>query len=340
MTLYSYRCEACGDAAAWRPSQQQVMCRACSTVVPLPAADATPAASFLLVPYLRNTPENRRTYTPERLERSCPTCNHLVVFEAAIEGTTCAACLTPLLRPPHASDMPIRPTGVVPFRIDEADARERLRTWWRDRRGSDPRTRHLSTGPLVMRYVPYWLFAVHVSCPWRHTTTDNEGRERVREGAVSGDYREREPGNHRVPADLLKQLPFAFDQAVAYDRRYLAGATVEQYDADMFEAWFPAYQRIVEQVNRQVNRAAGLFAEPEERWLNTSDETGCLILTPVYTTSVDFRGQRHDIVIDGHSGQIASTVPPHITLGQWLVVLGILAGLIALVWWAIVLVMA
>jgi hypothetical protein len=39
MTVHSYRCEACGGAATWRPSAQQEMCRSRSTVVPLPWLD-------------------------------------------------------------------------------------------------------------------------------------------------------------------------------------------------------------------------------------------------------------------------------------------------------------
>src|SRR5688500_14934555 len=135
--LYSYRCGSCGGSATWRPSKQQVRCRSCDVAVELPAADPTHAASFFLAQYLCDSPENRRERTPVRLERPCPTCNRVVVFDSGIEGTTCEACLTPLLRPPHDSDMPIRPTGVVPFRVDEAEARERLRTWWADLRGSD-----------------------------------------------------------------------------------------------------------------------------------------------------------------------------------------------------------
>ena len=335
-TLYAYRCDACGGAATWRPSMRQVMCRSCGTVVMLPAADTTPAASFFLVTYLRDSAENRRTFTPTRVERPCPTCSHVVVFEAGVEGTLCAACLTPLLRPRHESDMPIQPSGIVPFRIDEAEARERLRTWWRGWRGGAPRTQRLEPGPLVARYVPYWQFSVRVHCTWRHTVKDSSGSTRVREGEVSGDYGEREPGNHNLPAELLRTLPFPFEHAVAFDRRYLAGSVVEQYDADMFEAWMPARTRLDDLVNSLVNKDSGvLFAGPDERWPSFSHEKGWLILAPFYTTSIDMDGKRHHIVIDGHGGKVASTVPPFIPLRVWLRMLGILAALIALVWWAI-----
>ena len=336
MTLYSYRCEACGGGATWKPSAQQVACRSCGTVVALPAADAAPAASFPLVTWLRDSPENRRTFTPARVERPCPTCSHSVVFEAAREGAICPACQTPLLRPPHESDMPIRPTGVVPFRIDEADARDRLRAWWHRQRGSDPRTRHLEPAPLVARYVPYWQFSARVSCTWRHTTQDSGGRQQVREGEVSGDYGEPEPGNHHLPADLLNQLTFPFEHAVAYDRRYLAGAVVEQYDADIFEAWWAARGRIESLVNCLVDKDSGvLLTGPEERWPNWSNEKGWLILRPFYTTSVDLDGAPHAVIVDGYGGEVASTVPLFTPLSVWLV-LGVMAAvLVALAWWAI-----
>ncbi len=333
--LHAYRCEACGASATWRPSTQQVACRSCGSVTPLPAADPTPAASFFLVPYLRDSPENRRTFAPVRVERPCPTCSDAVVFEPGFEGTTCRACLTPLLRPLNESDMPIRPTGVVPFRIDDVEARERLRAWWRDLRGSDLRTRHLEPGPLVARYLPYWQFSVRVHCSWRHTATNSRGDKHVTSGEIAGDYGEHEPGSHRLPASLLQALPSPFAHAVAYDRRYLAGAVVEQYEGDLFQAWSAAHARLDDLVKRLVNKDAGVFGGPDERWPSWSHEKGWLILRPFYTTDIEYRGDRHHIIIDGHSGQFASAVPPFISLGMRLLLGGVLAGLIALVWLAI-----
>jgi hypothetical protein len=174
-----------------------------------------------------------------------------------------------------------------------------------------------------------------MNCRWRHTTTDQDGRQDVREGEISGDYGEREPGNHSLPIDLLKELPFAFKEAIAFDRRYLAGAVVEQYDADIFEAWDPARKRLEQLEERLVAKDARMFAGPEERWPHWTEEKGWLILTPFYTTTVKFRGKSHQIVIDGHNGHIASTVPPFISLGGWLLIAGVAASVLAFMWWVI-----
>ena len=91
--------------------------------------------------------------------------------------------------------------------------------------------------------MPYWQFSVRVSCRWRYTRKDEDG-ERVTEGEVRGDYGEHEPGIRTLPAPLLRSLPSPFEHAVAYDRRYLAGAVVEQYEGDMFSAWDAARGRL------------------------------------------------------------------------------------------------
>jgi hypothetical protein len=239
------------------------------------------------------------------------------------------------LRPSFEDDLPIRPTGVVPFRIDHADAQERLRAWWRDRRGADRRTRHLQPGPLVARYLPYWQFSVRVHCPWRHTTKDNEGKTRVTSGEIRGDYGEREPGNHSLPGELLQSLPSAFDAAIAYDRRYLAGAIVEQYDGDIFRAWDTARWRLDDLVARLVSKDAGTLGPPEEVWPSWSQEKGWLILAPYYTTDVTIAGKRHPIVMDGYSGQIASTVPPYVSGKVLLFLVVIVAAIAWLVWWLV-----
>jgi hypothetical protein len=56
---------------------------------------------------------------------------------------------------------------------------------------------------------------------------------------------------------------------------------------------------------------------------------------PPCTTVIDIDGKPHHIVIDGDSGQIASTVPPFVRLYAWLVAGGVPVAFIAFVWWAI-----
>jgi hypothetical protein len=188
---------------------------------------------------------------------------------------------------------------------------------------------------VVARYSPVWQFSVRVHCRWRHTATDDDGGERVTEGTVRGDYGEREPGNQHLPAGLLAALPFPFEHAVAFDRRYLAGAMVEQHDGNIFRAWDAAHARRQALVDHLVDREAGAFKRPQERWPSMSQEKGWLILAPFYTANVEINGTRHHIVVDGHGGGVASDVPEAFPIGALLVAVTLVAMLIAVGWWGV-----
>lgn len=274
----TYVCGSCGGHATWQPVARQVACVSCGVPVALPAADTTRARSFFLVPFLRDSPENRRSFTRTRAQTACPTCGSIVVFDPGLEAIACGACRTPLLRSPLEDDAPLRPTGIVPFRLAEPDAREGIRAWWR----KEQRRRRLDLGPLTPRYLPYWQFSIHVHCPWRATvqSTDIDGRRHIeiRSGEVTGDYGEREPGTRRVAPALLKSLPFPFDDAVTFDPRYLAGAIVEQYEVGLWDAWDASRGRLETLVEWLVKKDAGTMSVPDELWPSWSQEPGAAVI--------------------------------------------------------------
>lgn len=306
-----YRCGQCGGHGTWHPARRQVVCHSCGGVIDLPPADGSPATSLFLLPLLRDSPANVRAFTRDRVEKRCPTCASVVVFAAGIEGAQCDACQTPLLRPPESSEAPVRPTGVVPFRITADQARDNIGAWWR----KTQRRRRLDLAELQGRYVPVWQFSVHVHCPWRATTTstDSQGTQRteVRSGEVRGDYGEREPATRHLPVSLMPPLPFPFDAAVAFDPRYLAGALVEQYEVGLWDAWDAAQERLTALVHWLVRKDAGLMTLPDEQWPRWSNEKVWLILVPYYTATVSTGSRTYEVFVDGSRGTISTDVPRH-----------------------------
>ncbi len=293
---HTYRCAGCGGVASWQARLQHVGCVSCGAAVDLPPADARTPVPFPLVPYLRDSPENRRVFTRTRVERPCPTCHATVVYEPGIAGTTCLACGTPLLRPRLESDAPLAPNAVVPFRLSEADARERIRAWSTEVSGGDLGSARMDLGRLRPVYLPYWLFSIYVHCAWRTevewTEQDGERRREVRSGVVEGGFEEIEPGASSVPAALLKGLaPLALDTAVPFDPRYLAGATVEQYAVSLWDAWDGTRERFNARIDSALTKDARTWTVPDETWPSWSKEVGTLTLVPLYVGSYRARGQ-------------------------------------------------
>ena len=138
---------------------------------------------------------------------------------------------------------PIRPHGVLPFRVDTSRVRDDIRRWWRSEWLAPGR---LATAALVdtvrSLYIPYWTFDASVHCPWDaeagyYYYVDVEGRDskgnrmtqrerRVRWEAASGvvDHffdDEPVPGTQGLPLDLLRQVePFPTQEVVRSTRRF------------------------------------------------------------------------------------------------------------------------
>jgi hypothetical protein len=97
-------------------------------------------------------------------------------------------------------------------------------------------------------------------------------------------------------------------EAVPFDRRYLAGATVEHYAVGLWDAWDDVHARIDAKINRTM-RKAGDGSMPDDVWPTWSRQAGCLILVPLYVAAYRVRGQPWQAVVHGTTAQGAGTAP-------------------------------
>ena len=120
-----------------------------------------------LVAALRELPEDERGWQTERRSVQCQSCRAVMVFEAERVGQNCEFCGSPALVDYEEIKSPIRPQGVLPFRIDRNRVRDDIRRWWRSKWFAPGK---LATAALVdtvnSLYIPYWTFDAHVHCPW------------------------------------------------------------------------------------------------------------------------------------------------------------------------------
>ena len=141
---------------------------------------------------------------------------------------------------------PIRPQGLLPFKVETGAVRETVGNGSRGD-GSHPPiwgSRRSSIGSTAL-YVPYWTFDAHAVCPWTaeaghyyYTTEhyrDNQGRSQTRQvrhvrwepasGVVEHFFDDQcVPGTQGLRHDLLKKIePFPTTDLVNYDTAYLVG---------------------------------------------------------------------------------------------------------------------
>ena len=347
--IEKHECPACGAQAVWNPATQKLACPFCGTESPYRVDRDTGTVQELdLVAALRELPEDERGWLTATRSVQCQSCRAVMVFEADRVGQNCEFCGSPALVDYTEIKAPIRPQGVLPFRIDAARVRETIRRWWKSKWLAPGRLAHASlVDTLRSLYIPYWTFDARVHCPWTaeagyHYYVNVEGRDSQGRRVTRREQRTRwepaagaidhvfddeaVPGTQGLPLDLLRQVePFPTKEVVAYDTAFLAGHVVEHYRVVLVEA----AQRSQEQMHAALEAlSAGQVPGDTHRNLQIhpqySGRTFKHVLVPVWLLSYNFGAKSFQVIVNGYTGAIAGKYP----LSVWKIVLLVLVALV------------
>ncbi len=349
VALEKHACPACGAQAEWNPGKQRLICPFCGTESPY-AIDREhgTVVELDLVRTLRELPEEERGWQTARRSVQCQSCRAVMVFDPARVGQNCEFCGSPALVDYHEIKAPIRPQGVLPFRIDTARVREDLRRWWRGRWFAPGRLANTSlVDTLHSLYVPYWTFDARVHCPWTaeaghsytvmvpgrnakgQTVMRPERRIRWEPAAGVVDHffdDEPVPGTRGLPVDLLRQVePFQTKEVVAYDTAFLSGHVVEHYQVVLLEA----AQRSQEQMHAKLMAmCAAQVPGDTHRNLQIAPQyasrTFKHVLVPVWLLTYRYGARTYQVVVNGYTGAIAGNRP----YSAWKIAFAVLAALV------------
>jgi hypothetical protein len=275
-----------------------------------------------------------------------------MVFDPARVGQNCEFCGSPALVDYQEIRSPIRPQGVLPFRIDAGRVRDDIRRWWRSRWFAPGK---LAISALVdtikSLYIPYWTFDAKVHCPWTAEAgyyyyvnvpgVDAKGRPIMRRerrtrwepasGVVDTFFDdEAVPGTQGMSLDLLRKVePFPTQEVVSYDTAFLSGHVVEHYQVVLLDA----AQRSLEQMQaklfvlcaRQIpgdtHRNLQIFPEYTGRTFKH-------ILVPVWLLKYDFGAKPYHVIVNGYTGAIAGKHPYSFWKIALLVLVAVLVALV------------
>lgn len=332
--LDKHACPACGAQAEWNPGKQKLICPFCGTESPYKFDTATGKVVELdLVAALRDLPADERGWQTARRSVKCQSCHAVMVFDPTRVGQNCEFCGSPALVAYDEIKAPIRPQGVLPFKVERNKVRDDIRQWWRSKWLAPGR---LSKSALVDTvhglYIPYWTFDAAVHCRWEAEAghyyyvdvegTDNQGRRQVRReqrirweyaaGAIDHFFDDDPvPGTQGLPMDILRQVePFPTQEVVPYDTAFLSGHVVEHYKVVLLEAAGQSRQQmdaaLRELCARQVpgDTYRNLRIQPDY-----SARTFKHVLVPVWLLTYNYGVRSFQVVANGYTGEIAGKYP-------------------------------
>ena len=289
-----------------------------------------------------------RSSQEQRRSVQCQSCKAIMTYDATRVGQNCEFCGAPALVAYDEIKSPIRPEGVLPFRIDHARVRDDIRRWWRGKWLAPGRLAKAALVDTVKSlYIPYWTFDAHAHCPWDAEAghyyyvnvegRDSQGRSvvrqerRVRWEAASGvvDHTfddDLVPGTTGVSQDLLRQVePFPTGEIVPYDRAFLSGHVVEHYQVALTDAAGNSEA----QMRKVLEQLAGQQI-PGDTYRNLvirpvfSSRTFKHVLVPIWLLVYMFGSKPYQVVVNGYTGRIAGRYP----YSPWKIALLILLALI------------
>ena len=354
--LEKYECPACGAQAEWDPAAQKLRCPFCGTESPHHVDRATgKLVERDLAQALRDIPEEERGWQIERRSVRCQSCRAVMVFDPERVGQNCQFCGSPALLDYEELRSPIRPQGVLPFRVDAGRVRDDIRRWWRGRWFAPGRLAFAALVDTIRSlYIPYWTFDARVHCPWTadagyyyYVTVpgrDGQGRpvtrqeRRIRWEPASGVVDtvfddEPVPGTRGLPLDLLKRIePFPTGEAAAYDTAFLSGHVVEHYQVVLLDA----AQRSLEQMHAKLETmCASQVPGDTHRNLEIAPEysgrTFKHVLVPVWLLQYNFGAKSYQVIANGYTGVIAGRHPYSVWKIAGAILLGAIVALV-LIW--------
>ncbi len=346
---YQFTCEQCGALQAYVPGSQALECPFCGhsnhiehnpiTIREYPLHDA--------LEQLASAPP-----AEERIVTQCQSCAAEFGFDEHVHAGECPFCGTPIVTG-TGHTRHIKPKSLLPFHIDEQQAREAFRKWlgklWfapgklREYARSDTR--------LTGVYVPYWTYDSHTESSYSgergdvyyvtvpvtqtvngKTVTRMRRVPKIRWSRVRGTVNR---GFDDVLVGATKSLPRKITDAispwdlqslVAYDERYLSGFRSEVYQVGLEQGFDLAAEIMERVIRRDVARDIG-GDQQRIHQVNTRHyrTTFKHMLLPVWSAAFRYRSEIYRFVINGRTGKVQGERP--YSIGK--IALTVIGGLIA-----------
>ena len=331
-------CQVCGANMRFDPAQGLLVCSHCGNTSPMPETSEIDRSTLLVEHDLAQALANQLpaiAMEEVRVSR-CAGCGAELELDMKVKATTCPYCATPVMTEGVPQRL-IRPQGVVPFAITEAQARESLRKWlgslWLA--PNDLQAYARKGRSMTGMYVPFWTYDADTHSRYQgqrgdayyvtETVTvmvDGKPRQEQRQvrkirwtrvhGRVARQFDDiMILASRSLPRDHAEALQPWDISAIAPPRPdYMSGFQAEAYSVELAEGHVQACQIMSSQIALDVRRDIGGDEQRVEDIDTTwSNETFKHILLPIWAAAYRYGGRSYGYVVNGQTGKVKGERP-------------------------------
>jgi DNA-directed RNA polymerase subunit RPC12/RpoP len=350
------KCKDCGANLKYLPGTPYLNCEYCGAKNEIEQAETeiieNDFESFL----------NEKAHLEDKQEIvtvKCTNCAASTTLQPNVTSSTCPYCDTPLVVTNASTSSIIKPSYVLPFKVDRKDATQKFIGW----AGSlwfAPNKLKLyaqqSAEKLNGLYMPYWTYDTNTSSDYTgmrgeyyyvsESYTDSEGRTQTRQvqrtrwwpasGTVHNEFDDiLIVSSMSLPESLANELePWDLPELVSYNDRYLSGFITESYQVDLKTGFEKAKQRIQPVIRSTVERdIGGDVQQVTSIHSEYSDITFKHILLPVWLSSYKYKDKVYRFLVNARTGEVQGE-RPYSAAKIALLVISILIVIGTIIWFA------
>ncbi len=267
----------------------------------------------------------------------CSGCEASSTLNTDEPSAFCPFCSTPLVGENAIDEKIIRPTSILPFKLDITKAKGALHKWveklWFLPHDFKEATSDFDHFKGV--YIPYWTFNIHTNTKYNvqlakhyyeteyYTIMEggksvNKERQvkKTRWDSVSGSVPKKIDktlivATKSLPKKYIYKLePWGLENLIPFDESYLTGFITEKYQIDLGEGFKIAKGMADPKIQKAVKKAIG---SNEQRGISMhtqyKDITFKLMLFPVFVSTYRFNGKLFQFLVNGRTGEVQGQRP-------------------------------
>ncbi|HUG85878.1 MAG TPA: hypothetical protein VMM13_15045 [Euzebya sp.] len=327
----TYPCSTCGSQLVFHIGQQRLACPHCGNQQDLVEAQGEVVEQDLhaALAQLRHASDAPQALVSGEKEIVCQNCGGHTTFTGTLTSTRCPYCATPIQRDDiHDAPERLAIDGVLPFKVDDGQAKEALHKWINGRWFAPTEFKQYSkAGSFASVYTAYFTYDAETATRYTgqrgdtrtYTTGSGDDQETHTETEwrhVSGHVRNSfddvaVAANEGLDKKHVEALePWPLEDVQPFSPEFLAGHLSRTYDHDVKECFTAAQQRMEAEIDRTIKADIGGDQQRiSSRNIAWSGMTFKHILLPIWLLTVTYEGRPFQVMINGTTGEVQGQRP-------------------------------
>lgn len=245
----------------------------------------------------------------------CEQCGASMSYDASAKTLRCPFCGSEKMSS-RSDARTLRPSGVVPFRVDQTQAETLLRKWlsqgfWKPGDAAQQST----LNKITQVYVPFWVFSATTETAWTAdssaVTAGARGQWRPMSGTRAGSYDGLLVGasGTLTPAEVQEIAPYDLSDSVAPDTIDLRDVIVEEFRVTRRDARVSASALVEQYETSQSQKSVPGTARHCNCNVRLQNMKSVPMLLPVWIMVYQYRNQPFRVLVNGQTGEVFGAAP-------------------------------